>query len=260
VYLTDRSGKPLTNADRVSLRFNMLTMDMGESEAFATSQGDGHYVTQGGNMAMPGQWQVTVLVRRSGQDDVRVNTMMGIQPTPPPNMSPAAPLIGEANVVLGAELLLAGLMAVGFAVRGFRTRSRVVRWAAPLAAFALIFGGSLTVQGTRALAVSGVQNPIAPTQASISRGQEIYVDSCATCHGINGRGDGPAGLSLVPRPADFRTHLQAGHTDAQLFDWVSNGFPGSAMPAWKNNLGEEDRWNVINYIKATFGQSPAAGR
>jgi mono/diheme cytochrome c family protein len=131
----------------------------------------------------------------------------------------------------------------------------VLRWAAPFAAFAVIAGTGLTAQGARAIALNIVTNPIPPTAASIDRGQDIYAQNCASCHGITGRGDGPAGLSLVPRPADFRIHLAAGHTDAQLFDWITNGFPGSAMPAWKDTLSEEDRWNVLNYIKSAFGPS-----
>ena len=66
VLLTDRTGNPITNADRVSLRFNMLTMDMGESELTARPIGDGHYVAQGGNLAMAGPWQIDVIVRLAG--------------------------------------------------------------------------------------------------------------------------------------------------------------------------------------------------
>jgi mono/diheme cytochrome c family protein len=61
------------------------------------------------------------------------------------------------------------------------------------------------------------------------------------------------GIGLNPRPADFRTHLAAGHTDAQLYDWITNGVPGTAMPPFGSELSETDRWNVLNYIKATFG-------
>jgi mono/diheme cytochrome c family protein len=209
---------------------------------------------------MAGRWGITVLVRRTGRDDVRANVVADIAPAPPPNTVPAAPQTGEANVVLGGELLLLAVFAVGLAVWASRRRRRIMRWAAPLAAFAIIAGGGLTVQGARAIAAVNVRNPIPATAESIDRGQQIYMENCASCHGVSGRGDGPAGLSLVPRPADFRIHLQAGHTDAQLFDWISNGFPGSAMPAWKGTLSDEDRWNVLNYIQSAYGQSPNGSR
>ena len=47
------------------------------------------------------------------------------------------------------------------------------------------------------------------------------------------------------------------HTDGEMFYWVSYGFPNSAMPAWKDTLTEEQRWDVINYVRATFGTQAA---
>lgn len=67
VYVTDRQGRALVDADRVALRFNMLPMDMGESELIAASRGDGHYIAQGGNLAMAGPWRVEVIVRRAAE-------------------------------------------------------------------------------------------------------------------------------------------------------------------------------------------------
>ncbi|HEY1295719.1 MAG TPA: c-type cytochrome [Chloroflexota bacterium] len=82
------------------------------------------------------------------------------------------------------------------------------------------------------LDVVGVRDPVPPDDHSLAVGQQVYTDNCETCHGETGRGDGPSGLRLVPRPADLRIHLAPGvHTDGELFYWVSYGFPGSAMPA-----------------------------
>jgi mono/diheme cytochrome c family protein len=47
--------------------------------------------------------------------------------------------------------------------------------------------------------------------------------------------------------------MAAGHTDGQLYDWVTNGITGTAMPPHRDRLSEEDRWNVINYIRQAFG-------
>jgi len=258
VYVTDRQGRPVIDADRVALRFNMLAMDMGESELVASGRGDGHYVAQGGNLAMAGPWRVEVIVRRSGRDDVRAPVIVDIAAAPVGNASAARPAVGEANLVLGIELLVLALGAFGLAVWAFLRRPRALRWAAPLAVVTLIAGGALTVQGAMALSVNNVRNPIPPTPASIARGAAIYGEDCAICHGESGRGDGPAGLALNPRPADFRAHLAAGHTDGQLFDWITNGFRGTAMPPFKDQLSEEDRWSVLNYIQQTFGPgSPA---
>jgi len=90
--------------------------------------------------------------------------------------------------------------------------------------------------------------------ASLARGQEIYGQMCAMCHGLQGRGDGPLARTMVPRPADFRVHMAEGHTPDQLYDWTSNGVPDTAMQGFADDLSVEDRWNVINYLQ-TFAPS-----
>jgi mono/diheme cytochrome c family protein len=90
--------------------------------------------------------------------------------------------------------------------------------------------------------------------ASLARGQQVYDANCASCHGDTGRGDGPAGRALRPRPADFRVHMAAGHTDQELFNWVTNGVDGTGMPAFRAQLSEQERWDVINYIRSFAAQ------
>jgi hypothetical protein len=96
-------------------------------------------------------------------------------------------------------------------------------------------------------------NPVPVTDVSVSAGMQLYEEYCLPCHGPQGRGDGPAGLTLRPPPADLTIHTAPGvHPDGQLFEWITNGYPGSAMPAFKYALTEEQRWNLVNYIR-TFG-------
>jgi mono/diheme cytochrome c family protein len=91
---------------------------------------------------------------------------------------------------------------------------------------------------------------------SLARGKQLYEEAgCASCHGVSGRGDGPAGRGLRPRPADFRVHMTAGHTDRQLFDWISDGVEGTAMTGFKDRLSVDDRWHLVNYIRTFAGPS-----
>jgi mono/diheme cytochrome c family protein len=93
-------------------------------------------------------------------------------------------------------------------------------------------------------------NPIPPNRESVAAGQALFIAHCASCHGPAGKGDGPVGLTLNPRPADLTQHAIPGvHTDAQLYEWITNGFPGSAMPAWKSTLSDTDRWNLVNFLR-----------
>ncbi len=95
-----------------------------------------------------------------------------------------------------------------------------------------------------------LSNPITPTTASLAKGEAIYRTECQSCHGVAGAGDGPAARTLDPRPLDLRIHMAAGvHTDAQIFYWINEGFPGAAMPAFKDRLSEEDRWHVVNFLR-----------
>ena len=100
----------------------------------------------------------------------------------------------------------------------------------------------------------------------LEAGKHIYTRKCAQCHGDDGKGDGPAAAEVFPKPRDFTrgvfkirtTPSGAVPTDDDLFRAVTNGLPGSSMPAW-NVLADRERWQVIYYLK-TFSdkfQEPA---
>lgn len=97
-----------------------------------------------------------------------------------------------------------------------------------------------------------VANPVPATDESIKQGAEIYARICATCHGPNGEGDGPAASGLPVKPANFHdAHVQE-LTDGALFYIITHGRAESGMPAWEGTLSEEERWHVVNFIR-TFG-------
>lgn len=96
---------------------------------------------------------------------------------------------------------------------------------------------------------ASVVNPIEATDESIAAGADVFATNCATCHGDNGEGDGPAGVALDPPPANLhQVHVQE-NSDGALFHIISNGVEGTGMPAWEDALSEDDRWNVINFIR-----------
>lgn len=104
--------------------------------------------------------------------------------------------------------------------------------------------------------------------AASEAGKALYIDKCAHCHGVDGAGDGSAAENLLPRPRDFTRGIykirstESGNvpTDQDLFEIISNGMPGSSMPAWEKLLSEDKRWSLVAHIKTFFegfeGASP----
>lgn len=125
---------------------------------------------------------------------------------------------------------------------------------------ALIIVGTLATVALSAQAADGVhepwdapvraakkKNPVAVSDASLSRGHEIYVKECATCHGDQGRGDGPGVKDLEVKPGDLADKAVTSQTDGALFWKITEG--RKPMPSFAENYSEEDRWNLINYLR-----------
>ncbi len=93
-------------------------------------------------------------------------------------------------------------------------------------------------------------NPIKMTSSSVVTGQSIFAQNCVQCHGQNGFGDGPLAATLNPPPADFHARHLDDHTDLQLFQWIQNGIPGTAMPAFKGKLTDDQIWNLVNFVRS----------
>lgn len=96
---------------------------------------------------------------------------------------------------------------------------------------------------------AAVTNPILASDESISRGAAIFSQSCAACHGAIGEGDGPGAATLNPKPADLHADHVQGNSDGAMFWIISQGREGTAMPAWNTILTEEQRWDVVNFLR-----------
>jgi high-affinity iron transporter len=84
----------------------------------------------------------------------------------------------------------------------------------------------------------------------------IYADRCAFCHGLSGRGDGPAGAALEPPPRDLTSADYWKSTDpATIENVITNGKPGSAMVAFKGTLSPAEIDALVDHLK-TFNPLP----
>ncbi len=93
--------------------------------------------------------------------------------------------------------------------------------------------------------------------SAAQRGEALYEQHCASCHGEDGRGTGPAAKGLAHAPADLTNHFHRapGDGDGYLFWRVSKGgtvepfrSQKSAMPAFKSILDPQQRWEVLTYV------------
>lgn len=92
-----------------------------------------------------------------------------------------------------------------------------------------------------------LKNPEQKTEASIENGKTIYKKYCVACHGFKGKGDGIAGASLVPEPANFWKETFQSQSDGAIFWKLSEG--KNAMASYKKSLSEKDRWDLVNYLR-----------
>ena len=86
-------------------------------------------------------------------------------------------------------------------------------------------------------------------QIDLAEGRTIFAQSCASCHGVGGRGDGPAAARMNPRPPAIGTadHMR-GITPALMFRITSIGIAGTPMAGFAGALTPDQRWNVVAYV------------
>lgn len=92
-------------------------------------------------------------------------------------------------------------------------------------------------------------NPLPETAAIVSQGQEVFLGSCAQCHGADGRGDTNVGRSMTPPAMDLSSSHVQHWSDAELFWIIQNGVRLTGMPAWKSSVSDDDTWKLARFIR-----------
>ncbi len=102
-----------------------------------------------------------------------------------------------------------------------------------------------------------IQVPAEPsvTPEGITRGRQLYLTSCAGCHGQEGKGDGQQAMvntdGTPTRPRDLTSGLFKGYsTGKDLYFRLTAGLPGSPMPSYQASLTQEEIWDIIHYVQS----------
>jgi high-affinity iron transporter len=91
-----------------------------------------------------------------------------------------------------------------------------------------------------------------------TRGAPLYAQHCSVCHGDMGAGDGPAGIGLMPPPANLRDASRLDRLSLyDIYNTLGLGISGTDMPAFVDQLDDRQRWDVATYI-AGFSAQPVA--
>ncbi len=122
----------------------------------------------------------------------------------------------------------------------------------PRTTIALIF--TLTLLLT-AVAPAQDRNPLAGDAKAAKAGEYEFRINCALCHGLGAHGGGRG-------PDLTRAQKKHAHSDAEIFQVISNGIPGTAMPANGTNgqgvgMTDEEIWQIIAYIRSQEVKAPA---
>ncbi|GMU85351.1 MAG: hypothetical protein AMXMBFR48_05930 [Ignavibacteriales bacterium] len=97
-----------------------------------------------------------------------------------------------------------------------------------------------------------------PSQATLEKGKQLYVSICAACHGPEGKGDGPAGMALNPKPRNFHDTegWKNGRKSAELYTTLQKGILQSGMPGY-DYMPAADRVAIISYIRTLMTAPPS---
>jgi mono/diheme cytochrome c family protein len=100
-----------------------------------------------------------------------------------------------------------------------------------------------------------MSNPLPETDEVVSQGREVFLGSCAQCHGADARGDSDLGRNMTPPAMDLTSAHVQHWSDAELFWIIQNGVRLTGMPAWKSSISDNDTWKLARFIH----KLPSAG-
>ncbi|TAK45753.1 MAG: c-type cytochrome [Saprospiraceae bacterium] len=110
---------------------------------------------------------------------------------------------------------------------------------------------------TAPASAKAVKNPVPSDAASLAAGKKAFEKECVSCHGKKGKGDGPNAATLEKAPASLLSDRVASQTDGEIFWKITEG--KKPMSSAKKTLTEEQRWQVVNYVRQLSADAKSKG-
>jgi mono/diheme cytochrome c family protein len=92
------------------------------------------------------------------------------------------------------------------------------------------------------------KNPVPDTKEVVKQGRLLFVQSCAICHGTDGRGGTDLGRNMYPPAMDMTSPHVQHWSDSELLWIIENGVRLTGMPSWQSSLSETDSWKLARFI------------
>lgn len=105
------------------------------------------------------------------------------------------------------------------------------------------------------------KNPLNTRDVNLNAVKQVYIDRCSNCHGDTGKGDGSEAMMYDPTPSDLTDPVRMGKlTDGEIYYQITEG--RKPMPSFKKKLTEEQRWQLVIFVRSLAGSPapPAPGK
>jgi len=94
-----------------------------------------------------------------------------------------------------------------------------------------------------------LKNPMAATPENVNRGNGLFLQRCASCHGEDGKAQTEFAATMPTKPADLTAPRASALSEGEIYSLISDGIKSSGMPALKGRIGEEAVWQIALYVR-----------